>query len=396
MKTNILFHIGSLKAGGAEKSLVSLLNVLPKDLYDIDLLVYEKKGLFYSLLPKEVNVIEMPMPLKCLYVSPKDIKFYANYSPWVFMRKVWGTLKAKVDRKSYAIEQTLWNVWKDEVPVFNKKYDVAVSYLEGFTNYYVIDKIQATKKFLWIHSEYGKLHYNREYDLNFFSKATAVVTISELCKQNLEQNFPQLKNHFQVLENISDPHLIRKMAKDPIESDVFSGAKTLKLVSVGRLSQPKNYKLTIDSALILKKKRIDFEWIVIGEGPLRNELESYRDSKELQNEIKFIGLRANPYAYMDKADIFVQSSLFEGKSIAIDEAKILCKPTVCTNYESVFDTIEHGITGIITEMTPESLAAGICQLAMDKDLRNLIVDNLAKRNFDNLKEVSSYISLFSI
>lgn len=106
-----------------------------------------------------------------------------------------------------------------------------------------------------------------------------------------------------------------------------------------------------------------------------------------------MGLRSNPYKYMQQADIIVQSSSFEGKSIAIDEAKILCKPIVSTNYNTVQDLIQNNINGIITEMNPESLSNGIINIIIDKDLRYKLIDNLRKESNDNTKEIDRYIKL---
>ena len=58
MKKNILIVMPSLHSGGAEKSLISLLTALPKSMFDIDLMVVNKGGLFYGMIPDEINVIE--------------------------------------------------------------------------------------------------------------------------------------------------------------------------------------------------------------------------------------------------------------------------------------------------------------------------------------------------
>ena len=88
MKKNILLHIGGLGAGGAEKSLVSFLNTLPKDLYNIDLMLLNKGGLFWNLVPEHVNIIEAPFPYNCLGISPTNWKFYIKQSPKYLIKKI--------------------------------------------------------------------------------------------------------------------------------------------------------------------------------------------------------------------------------------------------------------------------------------------------------------------
>ena len=75
----------------------------------------------------------------------------------------------------------------------------------------------------------------------------------------------------------------------------------------------------------------------------------------------------------------MQSSRFEGKSIVLDEAKLLAKPIVSTNYNTVGDSLTHGQTGYITEMDADSLCEGICTVASDSALRCRLENNLRQQ-----------------
>lgn len=393
MKKNILIHIGGLGAGGAEKSLVSFLNTLPAEQYNVDLMTLNKGGLFRNLVPENVNIIEPPFPYNCLGTSPTDWRFYSRHNPVYFFKKIYSLYKLK-KQTNLPVGQNLWPIWKNCINTCPKKYDVAMSYIEGLPNYYVMDKVDAKKKILWIHNEYTKLGYNKEFDKEYFEKADAVVTISELCRNDLVNNFPELKDKFHILENITNPVLIKKMAEEEIKDSAFVNRKdTLKLLSIGRLYPQKNYPLAIDAAKIIKDKGIDFNWYIIGEGVLRGEIEKQINVLSLQDNIILLGLRSNPYPYIQQCDIIVQSSLFEGKSIAIDEAKILCKPIVATNYPTVCDVISDNTNGLIAEMTPASLAEKIISLYKDKDLREKLSNNLKEEAIDNTSEIENYIKL---
>lgn len=393
MKKNILIHIGGLGAGGAEKSLVSFLNTLPAEQYNVDLMTLNKGGLFRNLVPEYVNIIEPPFPYNCLGISPTDWKFYSKHNPIYFFKKIYSLYKLK-KQTNLPVGQVLWPIWKNCIKQNQKKYDIAMSYIEGLPNYYVMDKVDAKKKILWIHNEYTKLGYDKEFDKEYFKKADAVVTISELCKNDLVDNFPDLKDKFNILENITNPILIKKMAEEEIKDSAFENRKnTLKLLSIGRLYPQKNYPLAIDAAKIIKDKGIEFKWYIIGEGVLRGEIEKQINALSLQDNITLLGLRSNPYPYIKQCDIIVQSSLFEGKSIAIDEAKILCKPIVATNYPTVYDVISDNKNGLIAEMTPASLAEKIISLYNDKELSEMLSSNLREEAIDNTSEIENYIKL---
>lgn len=393
MKLNILLHIGGLGAGGAEKSLVSFLNTLPKGRYNVDLMLLNNGGLFRNLIPEYINIIEPPFPYNCLGISPTNWKFYIKHNPKYLIKKIYSLFRLK-RQANLPVGQALWPVWKSSIKMCPKKYDVAMSYIEGLPNYFVIDKVEAKKKILWIHNEYTKLGYDKKFDREYFEKADAVVTISELCRNDLVNNFPELKNKFHILENITNPILIKKMAEEEVNDPVFDNKKELlKLLSIGRLYPQKNYPLAIAAAKIIKEKGINFKWYIIGEGMLREEIEKQINTFSLQDNIALLGLRSNPYPYIKQCDIIVQSSLFEGKSIAIDEAKILCKPIVATNYPTVYDVISDEKNGLIAEMTPESLAEKIITLYNDRNLREGLSNNLKEEAIDNTSEISNYIKM---
>ena len=393
-KKKLFIHIGSLQVGGAEKSLVSFLNTLPKDIYDIDLMLLNNNGLFNRLVPKHINIISAPFPYNCLSISPKNLKYYLRHNPKYFIKKLYSYYSTTNNRKT-PMDQVLWQIWRNDIKTYEKEYDLAISYLEGLTNYYVIDKVHAKRKIIWVHNEYTKLKYDKDIDRGYFSKADAIVTISEICKKDLEKNFPEYKEKFHILENITNPVIVRGMAEESIEDPIFNNnEEAFKILSIGRLFPQKNYPLAIDAAQILKDKGLNFKWYILGDGKLRSELEKKITSLSLEDNFILLGVRPNPYAYMKQCDIIVQSSLFEGKSIAIDEAKILCKPIVTTNYQTVYDVITDGINGLIAEMTPEALSAKIIELYNNPGLREEISSNLKQENVNNTSEIDNYIKLF--
>ena len=127
---------------------------------------------------------------------------------------------------------------------------------------------------------------------------------------------------------------------------------------------------------------------------------NYNQKNELAKELKikqrivFLGTTPNPYPYIKAVDLFVHTSLFEGKSIALDEAKLLCKPIVVTNFSTVHDQFEDHVNATIVEMTPESIANGIEELLMNQDLQKRYIQNLKDYQCDNTSEVQKLYSLF--
>lgn len=385
----ILIVQGSMKVGGAEKSTVSFLNTLPADKYDIDLMLGNKDGTFLTQVPKWVNIIDTPLEYSCLYHTPRCMTFYFKHNWLLWIKKIIRTRIARKQKKLHFI-QSIWSLWNKDIPEYNKIYDVAIGGQQGFTNYYVIDKVRAKRKIIWIHTQYERLNYNSEFDKIYFERASVVATISPINVQSILNVFPHLKKTVWCLENITNASMIRSMSHEKI-SDIDTGFQGLTIVSCGRLSEPKNYDLAIDAAALLKKRKEKFRWIVVGEGELRGELTNHAKNVGVMDCFNMIGLRSNPYKYMRLADIFVVTSNREGRSIAIDEAKILHKLVVTTNYATAVDVVEHGETGLISEQTPQAIVDSILTLKNNKELSNHILNELSNRKLDNTDEINHYI-----
>ena len=98
-------------------------------------------------------------------------------------------------------------------------------------------------------------------------------------------------------------------------------------------------------------------------------------------------------SFKEKADIYVQPSRYEGRSIAIDEAKIINMPIVVTNFNTAKYQIDNNHTGLIVGMNGEALAAGIEKLINDNTLRKEFVNNLKKESIGNESEINKLYEL---
>ena len=114
----------------------------------------------------------------------------------------------------------------------------------------------------------------------------------------------------------------------------------------------------------------------------------------LGQNVFLLGLKENPYPYMFNADIYVQTSTFEGFGMTIAEAKILHRPIVSTNFDIVHDQISDHQNGLIAEMTPESVANCIMELSCDRRLKDTIEENLGNEmNSTSVTEPAKFMRL---
>lgn len=386
MKKSLLFVMNNLTCGGAEKALVSLLQTIDYSKYEVDLYLFKQEGVFLDQVPFEVNLLPEPENYRYFDMSLKKAVI-ENCKKGRFL-VAWNRILAGLVFKTVKIksvrEQKVWPFLSKVLKPLSKEYDMAIGYLEKTPNYYCIDKVNAKIKIGFIHNDYNMLQMNPQIDRPYFRKFNYIFTISESCKNVLEETFPDLKDKFEVMFNIVSPSTIRKLSLKHVDFNPTG----ITLVSVGRLTHQKGFDMAIEACKILLDKGIDVHWYVLGEGEDRIALENSIKVHGLEKRFILLGINENPYPFISKATIYVQPSRFEGKSVAIDEAKILGKPIVVTNFPSIVDQITHLENGYITDMKPDSIAEGINEIIMNTQLQHTIQEHLRSEKLGTESEIN--------
>ena len=151
--------------------------------------------------------------------------------------------------------------------------------------------------------------------------------------------------------------------------------------------------MAVEACNILKKNNFSIKWYIVGDGTERKKLEEKIDKYGLKDTFYILGFKENPYAYLAQGDIYVQPSRFEGKSIAIDEAKIMNMPIVLTNFNTAKYQIDNNKTGVIVDMNAQSLAYGIEKLITNTKLKENLINNLSIKEFGNEEEIDKLYEL---
>lgn len=389
---NILFVMPSLGSGGAEKSLVNLLNLIDYETYAVDLLLFKREGLFLSQIPKEVRLLAPTDSLQYAYKIDRGMFDSVSGIKAGILRGT-STFVCKCLYRENARQQRWIKFYKRYLPNLEEEYDIAIGFLEGDASYYVIDKVNAKKKILWIHNDFNEIKKYEDAKIyeKYFQKADSVVSISDKCVQILKQNYPALVNKFYCLPNLTSGSLLKKMSEE-FEVSEFE-KNQFNVLSIGRLTRQKGYDFAIDAVKILKEKYSDIHWWIIGAGELEEQLKKQVKDNELEEYITFLGLRANPYPYIRSCDLLVQPSRWEGKSVVLDEAKILAKPILATNYSTIKDQLKDKKEGLITDISPNAIAEGIIELRENPQLYNSIQCYLDKHEYGNEKDILQYYEL---
>lgn len=387
-KKKLLFIINNMNVGGSEKALVSLLHDLDYSKFEVDLQLFKKEGLFMRDIPQEVNILKVPRNYKYFDCSYK--KVLKTLNPNLILNRYRFTKVREKAKSPAEAEQLAWKFLAKTIEPLDKEYDVAIGYLENSPNYFAVDKVRAKKKIGFIHNDYKNIRVNPELDRPYFEKLNNVCSVSTQCVKILKNTFPLFTDKIKLIPNVFSEMLILKSSEELV-TEVQMNPELFNIVSIGRLAEQKGFALAVTAASILKERGFGFRWFVLGEGSLRKELENKIRDLNLEDFFLLLGNQPNPYKFMKKANLIVQTSIFEGKSIAIDEAKLLNKIILVTNYPTAKDQITNNIDGCICDFSPNEIAERIISIANDNSLTENIIKYLKEHR---LKKENKILELF--
>ena len=395
MKKRIFISMHYLELGGAEAALIGLLQAMDYHRYDVDLFLHSHQGEMMQFVPKEVNLlpeikeyamIEKPITealrTGCFRVVLARLKAKWQYKKY---------LKRKGLRESAAAFQYVGNAVTPILPSLEYlgEYDLAISFLNPHN--IVRDKVKAKKKICWIHTDYTRIDINSQLELPVWASYDHVISISPDVAITFLQEFPSLESKIVEIENILSVEFVKKRADEFDVSTELVG-DGVKVLSVGRFCEAKNYDNVPDICRRVREKGINLHWFLIGYGDdslIRQRIQE----TGMEDYVVILGKRSNPYPYIKACDIYVQPSRYEGKSVTVREAQILCKPVVVTDYPTAKSQIKHGIDGVIVPMDNEGCAKGITVFVQNYHLQWQIMSYLQAHDYGNMKEIENLYNL---
>lgn len=326
-KIKILFFIESLKAGGAEKVLINLVNKMDQTKFDITVQTVWRCDSDIYLVPG--------IRYKYLYRSFSDI-----------------------NHLRYRVEAELGLAYRFHV---KDDYDIEVAYLEcGPTKVIAQSTNKKSKKVAWVHSDFSIAH-NKEFaekTKRYYEKYDKVVCVSQKSLKSFRDYYGENIEAL-IVHNVVDSDNIILKSKEPLPTDVEK--KRFTICSVGRLTAAKKYERLINAAVRLKQDGYLFDIWIVGEGELRQDLENQIKAHKAEDYIKLMGFRENPYPFMREADLLVCSSIFEGYSTFITEGIVLRKPILTTDCSGMHELLDEYEIGTIVENDDKEFYLGLKQ-----------------------------------
>ncbi|WP_130858646.1 glycosyltransferase [Gracilibacillus phocaeensis] len=394
MKKKLLFVIDSLDVAGAEKSLVTLLNLLDYHQYEVDLQLFAYGNPLEQLVPEQVHLLK---PLS--YTS-----FAGKHWTSALMQSMTTTdytmLISRV-RYSYQIRsKNCGNIqkariyWESAARVIEdnpKQYDVAISYAQGVPTFYVAEKITAKRKLAWVNVSYRLDQRERQFQQYYYDRYDKIITVSDAAKEVFLETFPFYQKKLAIQYDINNPVFITKMAEiGEGYKDDFDGVR---LLTIGRLAHQKGYDLALEACKKLKEASVHFKWYALGKGPLQVEIEKKIKKMGLTDHFILLGVKANPYPFIKQADIYVQTSRFEGFGLAIAEARMLNIPVVTSIFDAVYNQMVNEKNGLVVERNADDVSAAIKQILDNQPLKSRIIQYLIHEKKGNVEEIENFYQL---
>lgn len=346
-KKKILIRIGSLRHGGAEKVLVTFLKNLPKNKYEIDLLLNLYSGKYLPEVPGWINVL------------------YLNKGEMITTNRL-QDIPVKAFRVIYQKVLKTFPSLLYQFILKGKKYDIEFAAIHGFRDEILNSPLKSSKKLIWIHNDLKKTelyNYTDKEFQNFFG-FDKIMVISEKIQHDFENlaKTDQEKNKIVRIYNPLDTEeILRKSEvgkwKSEDEIPVF--------ISVGTVFPQKGFDRLLKAHRRLLDEGFNHKIQILGDGYDFENIKKLQQDLGIAETSTLFGFTDNPYPVIKNADFYILSSRYEGFPTVLFEAITLKKKIIATDVSGVREMLNDGKLGLIVNNSEDGIYEG-----MKKALQN--------------------------
>jgi glycosyltransferase involved in cell wall biosynthesis len=357
MRNKIAFILPNLLTGGTQRAMVNVANGLAKTEFEIIFIITNKISKDYSNNP---------------HIEKKMVSnFDENRFRTIFLD----------------CTGVKWSIFKIRSILKKENPDILFTSLSYFNLYIAFFKLFLPKKLILVGRETNILsvkHKNIKYRriVNFLYKLAYknidfIVCQSQDMKEDLVNNYGVFSKKTIVINNPVDT---REVIKKSTEKTNKIDDSFFNIISVGHLTRQKGHGLLISAIHKLNDKIIKLN--IIGRGVLIDQLQQKVIDLRLENQVDFFGFQANPYKYIEKCDLFVLPSEFEGFPNALIEAGVIGIPLIANNCKGGVNEIINKKNGLISNYNSVEDLAYKISLIRNKEYKRDIIKNDFITRFD--------------
>ena len=384
MRKKVAVLLPWLKMGGTNKVALRFIKQLIA-YCDVTLILSQNKGELFDEVPSGVTVIiDKMQDFKDIFKDDlrgfrlryliKDLIYYAKIK--------FG--QDDIDNYRYLVERHSF-VSEDE-------FDCAITYHgqspERLLN--LIYRIHAKKKVAWIHGEMSFSQKTVDKMSKYYKTLDHFFFVSNPTMMSFQKMIGVEAGKCTVYYNPIDKTEILYLAEQPM--DVVFRKDQYNLLTVGRISSEKGQDMIPQIVSKLLNQGLDVCWYIVGEGGNRKTVEELIEKFKVQDHVRLLGTKINPYSYMKHCDLYVQPSYTEGYSTTICEAGILGKAIIGTKPSGgIRDQITDGKDGLIVDATVNGLTEAVKYLLKNESLRVQFANRILNKNFEGNGEIMKFL-----
>jgi glycosyltransferase involved in cell wall biosynthesis len=337
-RLRVLFYIGSLDAGGAERQVLELVRHLDRSRFEPLLGLATRQGSLLAEVPADV-------PIHAFQDVPRSRRFgVGRFLRWTFLAKLLRQERIDIvyERTFLATLDTGPATWWRPTPrISTIVADPAIQ----------MDLYFPRRQWLW-----------RRFARRVYRTASLVLMNSDGLRQQVIEYFGLPPEKVRVMPNVLDVSRLDELAAKPQATD-DAGRLRFRILTIGRIDQHKGHRDLLDAIQILVRDHGQSQilWQILGEGPERRALLDDVRRRQFGDHVEWLGIVPNPYPYYRTADVFCLPSLSEGSPNVLIEALALGTPVISTDCPSgPREILEDGRWGtLVPPQNPTALAAAI-------------------------------------
>lgn len=362
----ILYYYSKLNIGGAENSTVRLLNAFAEMGHEVTLLLRWSGGSLEKRLAPRIRVIHLK--------EEHDANGLENY---VF----------------FALE-TLMS-WKRERELLNDQYDICISGLFGYDPQILFRYVRAKQYYQMLRNDVsrtGSFGKTIKYMSTFGDRFDAFIGVSKYTTESFTKTFPQYSAKAHTIYNI-----LPTIAPRTYENPFVGWSDRFKIVTVCRLTdQAKGLFRMVNVCRELKRLYANrFVWFIAGDGPDRAEFEERIRQAGLENHMILCGEQSDPFPFYQYADLVAVLSYYEGLCGVVNEAKMMERPVIATEFSGIHEQLTDGLNGRIVANNEEAILSVMKTILDDpQSIHKYAINGLPRELTDNEMKLQQYERLF--
>lgn len=369
-KIKVLFRLRSLEMGGVPRVILDLLRNLPKDKFDLTLML----NLYQGELIKEI-----PADIKLIVVEKGKEQMSSN----LFFQKLqllWRRLKLEVYDKFPSV------LYQLKVP---EQYDIEVA--SGYAEFDMVlsSPNKNSRKIAWFHTDVTyDVNQNRARErIETMKKFDHVIFCAAHIRNVIETYYNVTYPSSSVVYNAIHVNDVKEKAQE-FDVDYKDLIKPV-FCSVGRLHSRKGYHNLVNIHRRLIDDGFEHSIVVLGDGEEKNNLTEQISQLGVEGSFKLLGTKINPYPYMKNADYFVLPTRSEAYPLVVNEALALEKPIISTNVGGIPEMIENGVDGILVNDDEQEIYDAMKKVFIQPELLEKIKQN-TKESYKKLDSQKIY------